>query len=265
MTNPTDAGGDTAALLAAHNALERQGGPESMGHWMRVNCLIHPNDDIFAFFANHALAKNPVREYLSDGWRTLSELMVLLEGLDRPLVKTGHMLEFGAGFGRFTRHLARVLPGRLTACDVLPGTTEFLRDTFGVAAFESARDPAELSFPEKYDLVFVLSVFTHLPPRQWAAWLRALEGALAPGGFLVLTVHNEPFARGLGVEFEADGTRFLASSESPSVDGEVYGTTLTTRAWVEAEVARALGRPARAYAERAFWHGQDAVVIERPA
>jgi len=49
----------------------------------------------------------------------------------------------------------------------------------------------------------------------------------------VLTVHNEEFARGLGVEFEADGTRFLASSESPSVDGEVYGTTLTTRAWAE--------------------------------
>jgi len=266
MTSPTEAGGSTAAaLLEAHNALERQGGPDSMGHWMRVNCLIHPDDDIFAFFANHALARNPVREYLSDGWRTLSELMVLLEGLGRPLLRMGRVLEFGAGFGRFTRHLARVLPGRLTASDVLPGTTEFLRDTFGVQAFESARDPADLHCPAKYDLVFVLSVFTHLPPRQWTPWLRALEGALAPGGLLVLTVHNEAFSRDLGVEFEADGTKFLASSESPSVDGEVYGTTLTTREWVEAEIVRALGRPARAYAERAFWHGQDAVVIERPA
>ncbi len=266
MTTPTEAGGTpAAALLAAHNALEREGGPDAMGHWMRVNCLIHPDDDIFAFFANHALARNPVREYLSDGWRTLSELMVLLEGVDRPLLRMGQVLEFGAGFGRFTRHLARVLPGRLTAADVLPGTTEFLRDTFGVKSFASARDPAGLRFPGQYDLVFVLSVFTHLPPRQWAPWLRALEGALAPGGLLVLTVHNEEFSRGLGVRFDEDGTKFLASSESPSVDGEVYGTTLTTRAWAEAEVARALGRPARAYAERAFWHGQDAVVIERPA
>jgi len=35
MTNPNDAGGDIAAILAAHNALERQGGPDSTGHWMR--------------------------------------------------------------------------------------------------------------------------------------------------------------------------------------------------------------------------------------
>lgn len=265
MTTPTDARGPTAAaLLEAHNALERQGGPDAMGPWMRVNCLIHPDDDIFAFFANHALAKNPAREYLSDGWRTLSELMVLLERQGRPLLGMGSVLEFGAGFGRFTRHLAPVMPGRLTSSDVLPGTTAFLRDTFGVKAFESARDPAALRFPERYDLVFVLSVFTHLPPRQWGPWLRALEAALNPGGLLVFTVHNEDFSRGLGVVFDDDGTKFLTSSESPSVDGEVYGTTLTTRAWAEAEVARALGRPASAYAERAFWHGQDAVVVERP-
>lgn len=264
MTNPTAAARDPAAILDAHNARERRGEPDAMARWMRVNCLIHPSDDIFAFFVRHELASNPVREYLSDGWRTLSELMVLLERQGRPLLGMRSVLEFGAGFGRFTRHLAPLMPGRITASDVLPGTPEFLRDTFGVKAFASSRVPGEIRFPERYDLVFVLSVFTHLPPKAWGDWLRTLEGALAPGGLLVFTVHNEPEVRALGVTFGADGTSYVTTSESPSVDGEQYGTTFTTRAWAEDAVRAALGRPALAYAERAFWHGQDAIVVERP-
>ena len=97
-----------SANLTAHNALERLQAPQRYGRWMLINCVIDPRDDIFRFFANHEIAKNPIREYLSDGWRTLSELMVILEAIDKPLLKTQSMLEFAAGFGRFTRHLARL-------------------------------------------------------------------------------------------------------------------------------------------------------------
>ncbi len=68
MTTPLDAGGGpAAALLAAHNELERRGGPDAMGHWMRVNCLIHPNDDIFAFFAGRAIGGPKLAPRISPG------------------------------------------------------------------------------------------------------------------------------------------------------------------------------------------------------
>lgn len=251
--------------LEAHNALERLGAPEAASRWIRVNCVIDPRDDIYAFFAGYPIACNPIREYLTDGWRTLSELMVLLERAGRPLLGMDRVLEFGAGFGRFTRHLGRALPGRVTASDVLPGAAEFLANELGVEAFASSRSPAEIRFPQRYDLVFVLSMFTHLPPEQWTPWLTTLAAAVKPGGLLVFTVHNEDFAREEGVSLGVDGTHFIPTSESPSVDGSVYGTTFTTRAYVEAAVARALGGPPLAYAERAFWLGQDAVVVELPA
>ena len=235
--------------------------PQAYGRWMHVNCLIDPRDDIFRFFANHEIAKNPIREYLSDGWRTLSELMVILETLDQPLLKMDNVLEFAAGFGRFTRHLARVMPDRVTCADVLPGTIDFLREQFGVKTILSTHNPASVIFPAQYDLVFVLSMFTHLPASRWQPWLRALAAAVKPGGLLVFSVSNEPAARELGLSFDQDGTHFIGSSESPSLDIEVYGTMYTTRQFVEEQVEQTFGRGPSHYFPYAFWVGQDAVVM----
>ncbi len=249
------------ANLIAHNALERMQAPQRYGRWMHVNCVIDPRDDIFRFFADHELAKNPIREYLADGWRTMSELMLLLEAVGQPLLKTGSVLEFAAGFGRFTRHLAKVLPGRVTCTDVMPGSVEFLLEQFGVESFESSHDPETLVLPAKYDLVFVLSMFTHLPPRMWVPWLRALQQTVKPGGLLVFSVHNQAVANEGGVVFDADGTHFITSSESPSIDGETYGTTFTTKDYVEDCVSNVFGGKPLFFQKQAFWHGQDGVVV----
>jgi 2-polyprenyl-3-methyl-5-hydroxy-6-metoxy-1,4-benzoquinol methylase len=249
--------------LEIHNAMERLRAPERYSEWMHVNCVIDPRDEIYRFFQAHALASNPVREYLADGWRTLAELMVILESVDRPLTRARSFLEFASGFGRFTRHLARVLPGRVTASDVQQGSMEFAREQFGVEAFYSKGEAASLQIPGEYDVVFVLSMFTHLPPARWGAWLEKLFSAVAPGGVLVFSVHNEAHGRELGVKLESDGTRFLASSESASLGVDAYGTTFTTRAFVERQVAQALPGRVFHYRDTAFWVGQDAVVVEK--
>ncbi len=254
---------DDNANLAAHNALERLKSPLSSSAWMNIDCAIDPRDDIFHFFARNAAHGNPIREYLSDGWRTLSELLVLMDSVGQPLTRTEHMLEFASGFGRFTRHLVKVLPGRVTCADVLPGATTFLKSQFGVRTFESAHEPEALKAPRQYDLVFVLSLFTHLPPQVWGRWLKALHALVQPGGTLVFTVHNERAARREGVRFDDSGACFVQSSESPSIPGHVYGTTFTTRRHAEDAVRAALGAAPLLYKDTAFWSGQDAVVVRR--
>ncbi len=249
------------ANLTAHNALEHMLAPQRYSRWMQVNCVIDPRDDIFRFFANHEIAKNPIREYLSDGWRTMAELMLVLEAVDQPLLKTESILEFAAGFGRFTRHLSKVLPGRVTCSDVMPGSVEFLREQFGVEGVQSSHDPEKLVVPTRYDLVFVLSMFTHLPPRMWAPWLRALKRTVKSGGLLVFSVHNEEVAKEIGVNFDTDGTHFISSSESPSINGEIYGTTFTTKKFVEDSVSTVFGIKPLHYQSQGFWNGQDGVVV----
>lgn len=249
--------------LDAHNALERLRAPQSAGKWMNMNAMIDPRDDIFKFFAGHPSSMNPLRDYLSDGWRTLSELMVLLETVDRPLLKMSSVLEFAAGYGRFTRHLAKAMPGRVVCSDVFPGSVEFLQEQFGVRGFYSSHHPDELKLKPEYDLVFVLSLFTHLPARMWAPWLKCLMRGLTPGGLLVLSTHNERDAVAQGVKFNDEGVHFIASSESPSIDGEVYGTIFTTREFVERTIEQTFGRPAIRISEKCFWEGQDGVVIQK--
>ncbi|HMB38774.1 MAG TPA: class I SAM-dependent methyltransferase [Wenzhouxiangellaceae bacterium] len=251
------------ANLVAHNSLERLEDPRRYGAWMLMNCSIHPDDDIYKFFVrDEVYTLNPVRDYLSDGWRTMSETMQVLENIDRPLMKVSSFLEFASGFGRFTRHLARALPGRVTCSDVLPGSVDFVRQHFGVEAFESSFDPEAIRFPARYDVVFVLSLFTHLPVPAWNAWLRALRGAVAPGGVLLFSVHSEALAREeLGVTLNEDGYCYLPHSESPSLDPDKYGTTLTTRQLVIDQVRSALGTEPALYQPGAFWSGQDAVAV----
>jgi len=252
------------ACVEASNALERLRDPRRFSAWMRVNCNIHPRDDLLGFIARGPHGQNPIRAYLADGWRTLSELMLLLEHLDRPLLQHDSVLEFACGYGRFTRHLAQAMPGRVAATDILPGSVEFVAEQFGVDSFASNFEPEQIRFPRRYHLVFVLSLLTHLPVEDWCRWLRVLASAVAPGGLLVFSVHSEALAAAQGVRFGAEGVHFLPSSESPSLDPSRYGTTFTTRAVVERELHTALGTKALHYASEAFWVGQDAVVVEVP-
>jgi len=253
-----------AEALEAHNAREKSRAPGWYGEWMRVNCVIDPRDDIYHFFATHPIAANPVREYLADGWRTMAELEMALGAVDRTLLQCRSILEFASGFGRFTRHLAAALPGRVTVSDVQPGSVDFAIEQFGVKGFYSSTNPGELPLAGRYDLVFVLSMFTHLPPAAWAPWIRKLAALTAPGGVLLVTVHSEGQAKADGVALGPDGTRFIESSESRHLGPDVYGMTFTTRRWAEAELARALPGWRLTYRETAFWAGQDAVLLEAP-
>ena len=249
--------------LDAHNLRELYRMPGCFADWMGVNTQISADDDIFRFFANHPSSKNPIRDYLADGWRTMMELQEALGAVDRPLWKCQRFLEFASGHGRFTRHLARVFTdGQLTVSDVAPGTVEYLQRTLGVNGFYSRVNPEEVNFPERYDVIFVLSLFSHLPISAWAAWQRKLHSALAPGGVLIFSTHGVRCASLEGVNFDAEGVRFFPSSESSALDGETYGTTFASADVVQSLVKEALGPKTEVQVIPShFWGNQDAILV----
>jgi SAM-dependent methyltransferase len=255
-----------ATRLAAHNLIERHGLAGAFSHWMGVCCEISPQDDIYRFFDGHPTSVNPLRDYFADGWRTLSELMLLLESVDRPLLKTQCVLEFASGHGRFTRHLAKALgPQRVVVSDVVADAVAFARARFGVDGFESTTQPEALHWPARYDLVFVLSLFSHLPRASWGRWLRHLYDAVAPGGLLVFSTHGEEAARRQGVQLDGEGFFFAASSESNAIDAQEYGTAFTAPGFVQARLADCVaGARLLRLAPVWFWHHQDAWVLQKP-
>ncbi len=253
--------------LTAHNLIERHGLEGAFSEWMGFNGEIAPSDDIFRFFEGHPTSTNPLRDYLADGWRTLSELMLLLEAVDQPLLKTASVLEFASGHGRFTRHLVKALgAARVTVSDVVPDAVDFARRAFGVDGILSTSQPEALQWPRRYGLVFVLSLFSHLPRGSWARWLRRLYDAVEPGGLLVISTHGDEAARRQRVVLDETGFFFAASSESSAIDAQEYGTAFTSEAFVRGCIAQTLDSGCLIRFEpRWFWQHQDAFVLRRPA
>lgn len=255
-----------ATRLAAHNLIERHFPSLSYGQWMGCPCEISPADDIYKFFAAHPSSANPIRDYLADGWRTMSELVLLLEQVEHPLLRSRSLLEFASGHGRFTRHLVKALgAGRVVVSDVVPDAVDFASTAFQVEGFVSASVPEEVAWTKTHDVVFVLSLFSHLPPSTWSRWLRRIYAMVAPGGVLVFTTHGAEAVRKQGVTLNPDGYFFTPSSESNAIDGQEYGTAFTSEAYVRARIAEHLpGARLLQFAPQHFWHHQDAFVVYRP-
>jgi SAM-dependent methyltransferase len=103
------------------------------------------------------------------------------------------VLDFGCGAGRTLRHF---LPEAETAefwgCDIDGESVAWLDENLSppLHVFENGPEPP-LDLPsEKFDLIFAVSVFTHLV-ESWSSWLLELRRVLKPGGTLVATFMGE--------------------------------------------------------------------------
>lgn len=169
--------------------------------------------------------------------------------------RAGKMLDFASGYGRLTRFLVHEkLADEITVSDILEGGMEFQAAQFGVRTILSKTDPAQFAAPERYDLIFVASLFTHLPPATFTPWLLRLAKLLTAEGLLIFTVHDESIAP---QAFEG-GISFESRSESRVLDVDDYGSTWVTEAYVREQVPAGFAcvRMPRALAE---W--QDVYVI----
>ncbi|THU05396.1 class I SAM-dependent methyltransferase [Lampropedia puyangensis] len=254
---------EPSTRLAAHHLIEKHQLEGSFQEMMGLNCSISQQDDIFHFFAGHPTSINPLRDYFADGWRTLSELMLLLEKVNKPLSQTKSFLEFASGHGRFTRHLVKAIgEDALTVSDVVEDAVHFSTQTFGVKGFVSSTEPEQVTWPSQYEVVFVLSLFTHLPLKSWSRWLNHLYQSVQPGGVLVFTTHGIQAQQRQRVEMDETGLRFFPSSESNAIEAQEYGTTFTSDAFVRSQIAQTIGiDQLRLYAPASFWNYQDAYII----
>jgi SAM-dependent methyltransferase len=147
--------------------------------------------------------------------------------------RVGSMLDFASGYGRLTRFLVHEqLADDITVSDILEGGMEFQAAQFGVRTLLSKTDPAQFEAPGRYDLIFVASLFTHLPPATFTPWLLRLAGLLTENGLLIFTVHDESISPH---PFEG-GISFESRSESRVLDVDDYGSTWVTEAYVREQV-----------------------------
>lgn len=129
--------------------------------------------------------------FLTAGGRAAESLTAVLAKAGVALHQCRNILDFGCGCGRVIRHL-RHLPADLHGCDTNPVAVDWCDENlpFGRFAVNALESPLEYD-AESFDLVYALSVFTHLPRDLQSWWMRELRRVLKPGGVLVLSLHGD--------------------------------------------------------------------------
>jgi SAM-dependent methyltransferase len=126
----------------------------------------------------------------ASGARLATQSLAFYRELKPYLGPDVRVLDFGCGWGRMTRFLARdISSDRLFACDPVQGILDECERNNVRATFARSDPNADrLPFDESFDLVFAFSVFTHLSEPAHERALRALHAGIKPGGTLILTV-----------------------------------------------------------------------------
>jgi len=187
---------------------------------------IHPKDEMYLEMkAHHGYRAGTCRyHYFKTGNEALTSLKSLLACCNRPLKETRNLLEFACGYGRLTRYLACELdPNRIWACDIYKDAVDFVEEKLGVTGIYSQTEPGDLCFDRKFHMIYVGSLFSHLPRDRFSQWLAKLYEALDDDGMLVFSTHGTSAAP--QVKKDPSGYTFARQSESRSLKKNEYGST----------------------------------------
>lgn len=108
------------------------------------------------------------------------------------LASFSHILDFGCGVGRVLRHFNTFKGTRFYGTDYNHMLIESCQQNLKFAEFQVNTLDGRLTYPDKmFDLVYALSVFTHLSEKLQFFWLEELTRITKPGGYLFITLHGD--------------------------------------------------------------------------
>lgn len=209
---------------------------------------VSPRDEMFNYVQTRMPDVPSTENYYFNTGRELATNLVdylAEQGLDS---RNMSLLDFAAGYGHVTRWLLRLF-GFVTMSDLEQDMVDFQGREFGGQGFVSGSDPAELAgHAGRYDVVFVFSLFTHLPQASWPKWLAALSGLVRSGGHLIFSTHSyELFAFLNPAQFGDPATwkdefLFWQTNETQGrLDTEVYGCNIVKESYIMGAVAELPG------------------------
>ncbi len=233
-----------------------------------VSPAVHINDFIFRFVYENPVFKSKsgaVNYYFNDGNRSATKVR---KAMDEWLAQAGsqlNILEFASGYGAVTRHAKSLLQlHELHSCDIHAQAVEFISQELNVKTVLSDSTPEQLELPCQYDMIFVLSFFSHMPEVTWSRWLQQLYAGLVPGGVLLFTTHGKVSMKYFPkAKLNSSGYWFEKSSEQKDLDANSYGQTITSREFVDARIAELPDVSVLDYKEAGWWEHQDLYILRK--
>jgi hypothetical protein len=210
-----------------------------------------------------------VTNFRLTGLSTAVKLKQTVESLQRDFASIAAILDWGCGCGRIARFCPD-WPG-FAGVDIDADNAAWCRDHLPPGRHEPIPLFPPTTLPERrFDLIFGISVMTHLAEDVQQQWLAELHRVSAPYAVVLLTTLGEHAASRAGFEV-ADFERFVAAGQvffrtAEAIDDALgspgyYGTTFVTHDYIRRSWSRwfSIDRIIPAY----IGNHQDLVVLRR--
>jgi SAM-dependent methyltransferase len=159
-------------------------------------CREHPDFKAPPVAAMHdAYGHTSFRSYWNSGKATAAFIADLI-GRYHPSAK--RVMEWGCGSARSLRHMPKLLPenAECFGADYNDEAISWCQRNIESIAFVRNELSPPLPFDrEFFDVVYAVSVLTHLSVSQQDAWIKELRRVVKPDGLLILTTHGEESAK----------------------------------------------------------------------
>lgn len=213
--------------------------------------------------------------YALAGEQAIKNILCALKLVDKTIPDIKNILDFPSGHGRVLRYLkAKFEDAKIFACDIDTDMISFCKDVLGATPLESKENFNEISFNQKFDLIWCGSLFTHIDEKNWLALLNFFLNHLENGGILVFTVHgrkiiNDVYSGSqnfkfdnshiskLKEEYEKYGFGFLRRKEDKN-----YGISLSSPSFVIQTIQNIPSMKLLIYSE-VGWLEHDIVAIQK--
>jgi SAM-dependent methyltransferase len=217
--------------------------------------------------------------YFKVGRSALECIQVALRAGQKDPAGVKDVLDLPCGHGRVLRYLRAAFPAaQITACDLLRDGVDFCAATFGAVGVYSNEDPRQIPLPsDRFDLIWVGSLLTHLDQQGWLLFLTVLRDFLRRDGIIAFTTHGRECYRQLSVgedhgwsglpdalnqelmsQYERTGFGYVDYAGSNQ-----YGLSLAKPEWVLAVLSRLDGLRVVHFAEKSWINHQDVFACVR--
>ena len=156
----------------------------------------------------------------------------------------GTLLDFGCGCGRVIRHWPPLTDAKLHGCDYNPHLVRWCAENLPFGDFRvNGLEPPLPYEDDSFDLVYALSIFTHLDADLQLPWMEELTRVVRPGGLLLTTFHGRSRVEYMRTEgqYERIAPGFEAG-ELVVIDSERAGSSECAAYHPERYIREVLGR-----------------------
>lgn len=178
------------------------------------------------------------------GRQSALNLQAVLDSCDFVLSPGSKVLDFGCGCGRTLLWLRKQWPDvRLFGTDNDAASIEWCQENLPAATFKVNGANPPLSYQERtFDLVYSISVFTHLLPEMQPRWWEEFNRIVRPGGMVIFPIFGKESTGHLDshelLRLESLGVLAKSSRKLSTLFPEWYQTVFHSPEFVQKELSR---------------------------